>query len=53
MNLELNLFDGEGMAADAAASTPAPAADAQPQITDDAPDKNAEFEKLIKTMTNV
>lgn len=49
MILELNLFDGEGGAEAAApAEAIAPAADAQPQTTNDAPDKNAEFEKLIK-----
>ncbi len=53
MKLELNLFDGEAAATGAAAQCSLTEADAQPQITDDAmgdiaPDKNAEFEKLIK-----
>ena len=48
MILELNLFDGEAAEASAPADTAVPAADAQPQETAPATDKEAEFEKLIK-----
>jgi len=50
MILELNLFDGESAVAnaDTSADVAVPAADAQSQLTEDATDKNAEFEKLIK-----
>ena len=48
MILELNLFDGEAAEATAPADTSVPAADAQPQETAPATDKEAEFEKLIK-----